>query len=124
MFNIEELEKMVKDACEKNDYELYKKACCLMFFYTKICPVSEEKSSYVLYDALCNEKSQDFLNIASEIVTGDKEHSCADIVVYALLLSVRTHSDFVRAFLIDICDDIYGELLNMLAEEEISEKRE
>ena len=88
MNNIEALEKMVKEACEKNDYTLYKKACCLLQLYTKVCSESEkERCCFALYDALSNEKSQYFLDVVREIIES-KQESTADILVYGLLLSV------------------------------------
>lgn len=124
MYKIEELEKMVKESCEKNDYELYKKACCFLHLYLKICSESEEeRACYVLFDALSNEKSQGFLNIAREIVNC-KVSTYADDMVYALLLSVRVNSSPVMAFLLHRCDEIQRQVLNMSAEEEKSEKRE
>ena len=32
---VEELKQMGKEACEKSDYELYKKACCELHLYVK-----------------------------------------------------------------------------------------
>ena len=123
MYKIEELEKMVKKACEKNDYELYKKACCFLHLFIKLCPEKEEEiACFVLYDALSNEKSQGFLNVVREIIN-DKVSSCADQILYTLLLSVRVHSD-VTPFLLNICDEMQNEVLKMIVEEEKSEKRE
>ena len=124
MYKIEELEKMVKEACEKNDYELYKKACCLLHFYLKICSESEEeRACFVLFDALSNKKPEHFLNVVREIING-KVSSYGDDMVYALLLSVRVGSNSVMAFLLHRCDEILDELLETIAEEEKSEKRE
>lgn len=125
MYKIEELEKMLKEAYEKNDYELYKKACCLLYLYIKLCSESEEdRACSVLFDALRNEKSEGFLCVAREINDGDKGSSYADNVVYALLLSVRVHSHIVVDFLLNICDEIQDKVLRMMVEEEKSEKRE
>lgn len=125
MYKIKELEKMVKEACEKNDYELYKKACCFLYLYVKLCAESEQdRACSVLFAALRNEKSEGFLCVAREITEDDKSSSCADNMVYALLRSVRADSCIVIAFLLDICDEMQGEVLKMIAEEEKSEKRE
>ena len=119
MYNIEELEKMVKEACEKNDYKLYRKACCFLHLYIKLYSENEEGiACFVLYDALSNEKSQDFLNIATEIINGDKKPSYSDAMLCALLLSVRASSDLVTAFLLNICDDMQNEVLKMVVEGE------
>lgn len=118
MYKIEECEKMVKKACEKNDYELYKKACCYLHLHIKLCSESEEeRTCFALYDALFNDKSEDFLNVAREIITNDKDPSKADIMVYVLLLSVRVDSEFVMGYLLNICDEIQGEVLKMMLEE-------
>lgn len=123
MFNIEELEKMVKEACEKNDYELYKKACCLLHLYTKLCSESEEERVYfALFDALYNEKSQFFLNVVRQIVE-TKHMSNGDTLLYALLLSVRIDDELIVAFLLKECDMMQSEFLKVLVEEEKSEKR-
>lgn len=114
MYKIEELEKMVKEACEKNDYELYKKACCLLHFYLQICSESEEeRACFVLFDALSNKKSEHFFNVVREIING-KVSSYGDDMVYFLLLSVRVRSNTVMAFLLHRCDEIQGKLLNMI----------
>lgn len=124
MFNIEELEKMVKEACEKNDYELYKKACCLLHLYTKLCSESEEIRAYfALFDALYNEKSQFFLNVVRQIVK-TKPMSNSDALLYALLLSVRIDDELIGAFLLEVCDMMQSEFLKVLVKEEKSEKRE
>lgn len=123
MYSIEELEKMAKEACEKNDYEMYKKACCLLHTYIKFCKESEEyRACYVLFDALCNEKSEGFLNIAREDVTNN-EPSASDIMVYSLLLSVRVPHEDIASILLQICDEIQDEVLNIIMEGK-SEKRE
>lgn len=124
MYSIKELEKMVKEASEKNCYELYRRACCLLHLHIKVCPESEEKIACgVLFDALSNEKSEGFLNTAREIVK-NKHSSNDDVMVYALLLSVRIHDVPIIACLLKICDDIQIEVLNKLAEGDKSEKRE
>lgn len=125
MYKIEELEKMVKGACEKNDYNLYKEACSLLDLRIKLGSQSEaDIACFVLYEALSNEKSQGFLNTASEIVNGYEDSSYADVLIYGLLLSVRADSDFVTYYLLNICDDIQGEILKMIGDEVKSEKRE
>lgn len=117
MYKIEELEKMVKKACEKNDYELYKKSCCWLHLYLKLCSESEEeRACFVLFDALLNDKSQGFLNVAREIVSNDKDPSCGDIMVYNLLLSVRVDSNFVMGLLLNVCDEMQDELLKRIVE--------
>lgn len=114
MNNIEVLEKMVKEACEKNDYTLYKKACCLLHLYIKVCSKSEEeRACFVLYDALCNEKSQGFLKVVIEIINS-KHASKADIVVCGLLLSAITHDDNSVCFLLAVCDIMQDTVLKKL----------
>nr|DAW41249.1 MAG TPA: hypothetical protein [Caudoviricetes sp.] len=115
---------MVKEACEKYDYELYKKACCLLHMYVKLCSESEEeRACFALFNALSNEKSQFFLNVVRQIVKA-KHMSNGDTLLYGLLLSVRIHDEFIVAFLLKECDMMQSEFLNMLVEEEKSEKRE
>lgn len=103
---------------KKNDYELYKKACCGLYLYIKVCSESEEqRACFVLFNALINDKSQGFLNVVKEIISNEQEPSRGDIMVYVLLMSVRVDSDLVRGFLLDTCDEIQGEILNKMVEE-------
>lgn len=117
MYKVEEFEKMVEQACEKNDYELYKKACCGLHLYLKLCPESKaERSCFVLFDALLNDKSQGFLNVVSEIISNDKDPSYGDMIVWALLLSVRVDSNPDMDLLLNMCDDIEDELLKKIVD--------
>ena len=118
MNNIEELEKMVKEACEKNDYALYKKACCLLHLYIKVCPEGEEEiACFVLYSALCDEKSQGFITVVRELINS-KNASKADIILYGLFLLVTVRDDNIVGFLLAVCDIMQDTVLKKLLEEE------
>lgn len=93
---------------------MYKKACCCLHLYIKICSASEEERAYsVLFNALSNEKSQGFLNVVRLIVK-TKHLSNDDI----LLLSVRASDELIVAILLKVCDRMQSEFLKVFVEEE------
>lgn len=123
--NVEELKQMGKEACEKSDYELYKKVCCELHMYVKICPpIFEVGASSTLYELLTNTKSEEFLGVVKGIIMDDNDASCADAIIYYLLLSVRTDNPIEMAVILNICDTIQDEIFNRIEQEEKSEKRE
>lgn len=121
--NVEEFKEKGKEACEKNDYELYKTACCVLHLYTKNCSPCKEVAVSALYDLLTNAKSEEFLAVATEIMNNNQETK-GDAIVYYLLLSVRTDHEIIMTYLLSLCDKIQMEILDKMEQEEKSEKRE
>lgn len=111
--NVEEFKEKGKEACEKNDYELYKKACCVLHLYTKNCSPCKEIATSALFDLLTNAKSEEFLAVATEIMNNNQETN-GDAIVYYLLLSVRTDHDVIMTYLLSLCDKIQMEVLDKI----------
>lgn len=107
----------------KNDYELYKKVCCVLHLYTKNCSPCKEIATCALFDLLTNAKSEEFLAVATEIMNNNQETN-GDAIVYYLLLSVRTDHEVIMTYLLSLCDKIQMEVLDKIEQEEKSEKRE
>lgn len=113
MFNVEELKQKGKEACEKNDYGLYKKVCCELHLCMTTCPPScEAETASALYDLLTNTKSEEFLAVAEYTV--NKHETYGDVIVYYLLLSVRTQNAVEIAYLLSMCGTLQTEILNSL----------
>lgn len=122
---VEELKQKGKEACEKSNYELYKMVCCELHMYVKICPpFFEVEASSTLYDLLTNTKSEEFLDVVKGIIMDGNDVSCADAIIYYLLLSVRTDDPIEMAVRLNMCDTIQDEIFNRIEQEEKSEKRE
>lgn len=122
---VEELKQMGEDACKNKDYELYKKACCELYLFIKTCPPSfEVGASSALYELLTNTKSEEFFDVVKGIIMDDNDVTCADAIVYYLLLAVRTYDPIEMGLLLNICDTIQDEIFNRIEQGVKSEKRE
>lgn len=65
-----------------------------------------------LYELLTNTKSEEFLDVVKGIIMDDNDVTCADAIVYYLLLSVRTEDLIEMGVLLNTCDTIQAEVLN------------